>query len=155
VAQTPLERRAAAARVGSGEWERELLYATRDALPLCRASRERRALASLVATLQQYLRAARAGKTYVELADLYRVASTQVVGPGDARAYAEKLGANRVPLLLGELAIDPRAKDVPPPTELGPRAIHGAHSLLCLPAGGHCEPWAGPATPSAAARATR
>src|SRR5262249_15575012 len=108
------------------------------------ARRDRRALLGLIATLQQYLRVARAGKTYVELMDLYRVASTQVVGLGDARAYAEKLGAERVPLLLGELSIDPRAKDVPVPAELRPPAIRGARSLLCLPAGERCLPWTGP-----------
>lgn len=135
----PLKRR------GPLEWDRQLLFATRDALPLATAALpDAKALGTLVATLQEYVRTAPPEQTYAEVTELYRVASAQLPLSKGARPYAEKVGAERVPVVLGEVQVAAAASELPPPADLAPPALAGARSLLCLPDGPVCWRWAGP-----------
>jgi hypothetical protein len=129
------------------EWDRQLLLATRDLLPLLAEPPEPALLAPAVATLSRYLRQAGRERSYAELTDLYRVLSAQLPLSRGARPYAEKLGARRVPILLGELELARRRPPVPPPDDLPPPTLRGPHSLLCLPQDGRCRRWAGPVVP--------
>jgi hypothetical protein len=126
------------------EWDRQLLFATRDALPLAVAQPDRKVLAQLVGTLQTYLRDAGPERSYAELTELYRAASAQLPLTAGARPYAEKLGAKRAPLVLGEVQVAAAHDDVPVPAELAVPRVYGARTLLCFPDGNLCPRWAGP-----------
>lgn len=136
------------------EAERQLLFTTRDALPLLDGAPE--LAGCMVRALQPILREEGRGRVRGELTELYRVLSAQLPlgarpkppAPGptvDARAYAEKLGAERAPVVLGELRIAAAGAASPPPADLPPPHLRGASSLLCLPEGARgCRRWAGP-----------
>jgi len=123
------------------EWDRQLLFATRDALPLAVVQPDRRALQTMVSTLQTYLRDAGPERSYAELTELYRAASAQLPVASGARPYAEKLGAKRAPLVLGEVQVAAAHDDVPVPAEFQPPRVAGARSLLCFPDGSVCRRW--------------
>jgi hypothetical protein len=128
------------------EWDRQLLFATRDAVPLLTLLADHAPLQALVETLSRYLRDAGPARSYAELTELYRVASAQLPVAG-SRPYAEKVGAARAPLVLGEVQVGLAHTDLPPPRELIPPVLAGPGSLLCLPAGESCRRWAGPEAP--------
>jgi len=109
----------------SVNWQRALLVVARDALPGLVENDDQPNLATLVDTLKRHLVDGGRGPVDEELTTLYRAASAHL--KTGARAYAETVGADRRPILLGDVLIG-RKYDVPPPQidlssaldELGP-----------------------------------
>jgi hypothetical protein len=116
------EKRRAARSVN---WQRALLVVARDALPGLVENDDQVNLATLVDTLKRHLVDGGRGPVDEELTTLYRAASAHL--KAGARAYAETVGAERRPILLGDVLIG-RKYDVPAPQidlssaldELGP-----------------------------------
>jgi hypothetical protein len=87
----------------SADWQRALLVVARDALTALVDSDDQADLATLVATLKRHLDAAGRGPVDDELTTLYRAASAHLKsGP---RAYAETVGAQHRPILLGDILV--------------------------------------------------
>ncbi len=87
----------------SADWQRALMVVARDALTALVDSDDQADLATLVATLKRHLDAAGRGPVDDELTTLYRAASAHLKsGP---RAYAETVGAQRRPILLGDILV--------------------------------------------------
>jgi len=107
----------------SANWQRAMLVVARDALPALVANQDQGGLQSLVTTLQHHLVNAGRGPVDEELTTVYRAASAHM--EEGARSYAERIGDERRPILLGEIAVD-RAYQVPVPesdvraAEVGP-----------------------------------
>jgi hypothetical protein len=100
----------------SADWQRALLVVARDALTALVDADDQADLATLVATLKRHLDEAGRGPVDDELTTLYRAASAHL--KTGARAYAETVGAERRPILLGDIRVD-RSYDVrPPPVDL-------------------------------------
>jgi hypothetical protein len=116
----------------SADWQEALLVVARDALPALVDANDQADLATLVATLKAHLDEAGRGPVDDELTTLYRAASAHLEsGP---RAYAETVGAERRPILLGEIQVD-RSYDVRPPAiDLTP-ALEEAGPLVFVPVG--------------------
>ena len=93
-------------------WQRALLVVARDALPGLVENDDQANLATLVETLKRHLGDGGRGPVDEELTTLYRAASAHL--KSGARAYAETVGAERRPILLGDVLIG-RKYDVPPP----------------------------------------
>jgi hypothetical protein len=112
------EKRSAAR---SANWQRALLVVARDALPALVDGHDQVNLATLVATLKHHLDDGGRGPADEELTTLYRAASAHLKeGP---RAYAETVGAERRPILLGDVMIG-RHYDVPlPEVEVAPEDV--------------------------------
>jgi len=96
----------------SVNWQRALLVVARDALPGLVENDDQANLATLVDTLKRHLGDGGRGPVDEELTTLYRAASAHL--KSGARAYAETVGAERRPILLGDVLIG-RKYDVPPP----------------------------------------
>ena len=103
------EKRRAARSVN---WQRALLVVARDALPGLVENDDQPNLATLVDTLKRHLVDGGRGPVDEELTTLYRAASAHL--KAGARAYAETVGAERRPILLGDVLIG-RKYNVPPP----------------------------------------
>jgi hypothetical protein len=103
------EKRRAARSVN---WQRALLVVARDALPALVDNDDQPNLATLVDTLKRHLGDGGRGPVDEELTTLYRAASAHL--KTGARAYAETVGAERLPILLGDVLIG-RKYDVPAP----------------------------------------
>jgi hypothetical protein len=100
----------------SADWQQALLVVARDALTALVDADDQADLATLVATLKRHLDEAGRGPVDEELTTLYRAASAHL--KTGARAYAETVGAERRPILLGDIRVD-RTYDVqPPPVDL-------------------------------------
>jgi hypothetical protein len=99
-------------RVRSANWQRALLVVARDALPALVEHDDQPDLSTLVQTLQRHLNEAGRGPVDEELTTLYRAASAHL--KSGARAYAETVGAERRPILLGDVLIG-RKYAVPAP----------------------------------------
>ena len=91
-------------------WQRALLVVARDALPALVENDDQANLATLVDTLKRHLGDGGRGPVDEELTTLYRAASAHL--KTGARAYAETVGADRRPILLGDVLIG-RKYDVP------------------------------------------
>src|SRR5205085_1194851 len=107
----------------SANWQRALLVVARDALPPLVERDDQPNLAILVKSLQKHLGNAGRGPVDDELTTLYRAASAHL--KNGARAYAETVGAERRPILLGDVVIERKyAVPVPEvrmvPHEVGP-----------------------------------
>jgi hypothetical protein len=87
----------------SADWQRALLVVARDALTALVDSDDQADLATLVGTLKRHLDAAGRGPVDDELTTLYRAASAHL--KSGARAYAETVGAERRPILLGDILV--------------------------------------------------
>ncbi len=96
----------------SADWQRALLVVARDSLTALVDADDQADLAILVATLKRHLDEAGRGPVDDELTTLYRAASAHL--KAGARAYAETVGAERRPILLGDIRVD-RTYDVRPP----------------------------------------
>ncbi len=96
----------------SADWQQALLVVARDALTALVDADDQVDLATLVATLKRHLDEAGRGPVDDELTTLYRAASAHL--ETGARAYAETVGAERRPILLGDIRVD-RTYDVQPP----------------------------------------
>jgi len=96
----------------SVNWQRALLVVARDALPGLVENDDQINLATLVDTLKRHLGDGGRGPVDEELTTLYRAASAHL--KSGARAYAETVGADRRPILLGDVLIG-RKYDVPLP----------------------------------------
>src|SRR3569833_3713809 len=96
----------------SVDWQRALLVVARDALPALVDNDDQTDLATLVATLKRHLDDAGRGPVDEELTTLYRAASAHL--KTGARAYAATVGAERRPILLGDIRGD-RTYDVQAP----------------------------------------
>ncbi|HXU63031.1 MAG TPA: hypothetical protein VN962_15090 [Polyangia bacterium] len=96
----------------SADWQQALLVVARDALTALVDADDQADLATLVATLKRHLDEAGRGPVDEELTTLYRAASAHL--KTGARAYAETVGAERRPILLGDIRVD-RTYDVEPP----------------------------------------
>ena len=104
----------------------------RDALTALVDADDQADLATLVATLKRHLDEAGRGPVDEELTTLYRAASAHL--KTGARAYAETVGADRRPILLGDIRVD-RTYDVhPPPIDLS-GVLQEAGTLLFMPQG--------------------
>ena len=101
-------------------WQRALLVVARDALPALVENDDQPNLATLVDTLKRHLGDGGRGPVDEELTTLYRAASAHL--KTGARAYAETVGADRRPILLGDVLIG-RKYDVPAPLR---RSVVGA-----------------------------
>ena len=114
----------------SVDWQRALLVVARDALTALVDNDDQADLATLVATLKRHLDDAGRGPVDEELTTLYRAASAHLkTGP---RAYAETVGSERRPILLGDILIG-RTYDVQPPAvDLRP-ALQEADPLVFVP----------------------
>jgi len=96
----------------SVNWQRALLVVARDALPGLVENDDQANLATLVDTLKRHLVDGGRGPVDEELTTLYRAASAHL--KTGARAYAETVGSDRRPILLGDVLIG-RKYDVPVP----------------------------------------
>ena len=96
----------------SADWQRALLVVARDALTALVDSDDQADLATLVATLKRHLDEAGRGPVDEELTTLYRAASAHL--KTGARAYAETVGTDKRPILLGDIRVD-RTYDVQVP----------------------------------------
>jgi hypothetical protein len=96
----------------SVNWQRALLVVARDALPGLVENDDQANLATLVDTLKRHLVDGGRGPVDEELTTLYRAASAHL--KSGARAYAETVGAERRPILLGDVLIG-RKYAVPAP----------------------------------------
>jgi hypothetical protein len=101
----------------SVNWQRALLVVARDALPALVENDDQANLNTLVTTLKRHLGDAGRGPVDEELTTLYRAASAHLkTGP---RAYAETVGADRRPILLGDVLIGRKYDVRAPRIELG------------------------------------
>lgn len=96
----------------SADWQQALLVVARDALTALVDADDQADLTTLVATLKRHLDEAGRGPVDDELTTLYRAASAHL--KTGARAYAETVGAERRPILLGDIRVD-RSYDVEAP----------------------------------------
>ncbi len=96
----------------SADWQQALLVVARDALSALVEADDQADLATLVGTLKRHLDEAGRGPVDDQLTTLYRAASAHL--KTGARAYAETVGTNRRPILLGDILVD-RTYDVQPP----------------------------------------
>ncbi|HEY6476890.1 MAG TPA: hypothetical protein VI456_09940 [Polyangia bacterium] len=114
----------------STDWQRALLVVARDALPALVENDDQADLATLVATLKRHLDEAGRGPVDEELTTLYRAASAHLKsGP---RAYAETVGAERRPILLGDIMIGRSYEVRAPVIDLTP-ALEEAGPLVFVP----------------------
>jgi hypothetical protein len=125
------EKRRAARSVN---WQRALLVVARDALPALVENDDQPNLATLVETLKRHLGDAGRGPVDEELTTLYRAASAHL--KSGARAYAETVGADRRPILLGDVLIG-RKYEVPAPRVDLSSAIDEVGTLLFVPRRGN------------------
>jgi len=125
------EKRRAARSVN---WQRALLVVARDALPALVENDDQANLATLVDTLKRHLGDAGRGPVDEELTTLYRAASAHL--KSGARAYAETIGADRRPILLGDVLIG-RKYDVPAPAIDLSSAIDEIGTLVFVPRRGN------------------
>ncbi|HVY41116.1 MAG TPA: hypothetical protein VHM31_24435 [Polyangia bacterium] len=116
----------------SADWQRALLVVARDALTALVDADDQPDLATLVATLKRHLDEAGRGPVDDELTTLYRAASAHL--KAGARAYAETVGAERRPILLGDIRVD-RTYDVQPPHVDLTGVLQEAGTLLFVPRG--------------------
>jgi hypothetical protein len=87
----------------SVNWQRALLVVARDALPALVENDDQANLSTLVETLKRHLVDAGRGPVDEELTTLYRAASAHL--KTGARAYAQTVGSERRPILLGDVLI--------------------------------------------------
>ncbi|HVT09739.1 MAG TPA: hypothetical protein VHO67_19895 [Polyangia bacterium] len=116
----------------SADWQRALLVVARDALTALVDADDQADLATLVATLKRHLDEAGRGPVDDELTTLYRAASAHL--KTGARAYAETVGAERRPILLGDIRVD-RTYDVEPPHVDLTGMLQEVGTLLFVPRG--------------------
>ncbi|MFL5304948.1 MAG: hypothetical protein ACJ8F1_07025 [Polyangia bacterium] len=114
----------------SADWQRALLVVARDALTALVDADDQADLATLVATLKRHLDEAGRGPVDDELTTLYRAASAHL--KTGARAYAETVGAERRPILLGDIRVD-RTYDVQAPRVDLTGVLQEAGTLLFVP----------------------
>jgi hypothetical protein len=119
-------------RTRSLSWQRAMLVVARDALPALVDNDDQANLKILVDRLQRHLDAHGRGPVDAELTTIYRAASAHL--REGARGYAERVGAGKRPILLGDIAVQ-RQYDVPPPAVT--LAAAGPGSLLWVPATGN------------------
>jgi hypothetical protein len=125
------EKRRAARSVN---WQRALLVVARDALPALVDNDDQANLATLVDTLKRHLGDAGRGPVDEELTTLYRAASAHL--KTGARAYAETVGAERRPILLGDVLIG-RKYNVPAPAVDLSSAIDEIGTMVFVPRRGN------------------
>jgi hypothetical protein len=125
------EKRRAARSVN---WQRALLVVARDALPGLVENDDQANLATLVDTLKRHLGDGGRGPVDEELTTLYRAASAHL--KSGARAYAETIGAERRPILLGDVLIG-RKYNVPPPVVDLSSAIDEMGTMVFVPRRGN------------------
>ena len=125
------EKRRAARSVN---WQRALLVVARDALPGLVENDDQPNLATLVDTLKRHLGDGGRGPVDEELTTLYRAASAHL--KSGARAYAETVGTERRPILLGDVLIG-RKYDVPPPLIDLSAALDEVGTLVFVPRRGN------------------
>ena len=130
-ATAPGRRRRAARSVN---WQRALLVVARDALPALVENDDQPNLATLVDTLKRHLGDGGRGPVDEELTTLYRAASAHL--KTGARAYAETVGAERRPILLGDVLIG-RKYDVPAPLIDLSAALDEVGTLVFVPRRGN------------------
>jgi len=118
----------------SMNWQRALLVVARDALPALVENDDQANLATLVDTLKRHLGDGGRGPVDEELTTLYRAASAHL--KTGARAYAETVGADRRPILLGDVLIG-RKYEVPPPHVDLSSAIEEIGTLVFVPRRGN------------------
>ena len=118
----------------SVNWQRALLVVARDALPALVENDDQPNLATLVDTLKRHLGDAGRGPVDEELTTLYRAASAHL--KSGARAYAETVGADRRPILLGDVLIG-RKYEVPAPFVDLSSAIDEMGMLVFVPRRGN------------------
>jgi hypothetical protein len=100
----------------SVNWQRALLVVARDALPALVDSDDQADLGTLVDTLKRHLGDGGRGPVDEELTTLYRAASAHLKsGP---RAYAETVGAQRRPILLGDVLVGRKYEVTAPEVDL-------------------------------------
>jgi len=125
------EKRRAARSVN---WQRALMVVARDALPALVENDDQANLATLVDTLKRHLGDGNHGTGDEELTTLYRAASAHL--KTGARAYAETIGAERRPILLGDVLIG-RRYNVPPPKVDLSSALDEVGPLVFVPRRGN------------------
>jgi len=118
----------------SVNWQRALLVVARDALPGLVENDDQANLATLVDTLKRHLVDGGRGPVDEELTTLYRAASAHL--KTGARAYAETVGSDRRPILLGDVLIG-RKYDVPAPGIDLSRALDEIGMLVFVPRRGN------------------
>jgi hypothetical protein len=118
----------------SVNWQRALLVVARDALPALVENDDQANLATLVDTLKRHLGDGGGGPVDEELTTLYRAASAHL--KTGARAYAETIGAERRPILLGDVLIG-RKYDVPAPNIDLSAALDEVGPLVFVPRRGN------------------
>ncbi len=111
-------------------WEHALLVVARDALPPLVENDDQANLATLVDTLKRHLDDGGRGPVDEELTTLYRAASAHL--KTGARAYAETVGGNRRPILLGDVFVG-RRYDVQPPLIDLTGGLHEVGALVFVP----------------------
>jgi hypothetical protein len=119
-------------REQSLSWQRAMLIVARDALPSLVDNDDQTNLKILVDRLQQHLTAHGRGPVDAELTTVYRAASAHL--KTGARAYAERVGKTKRPLLLGEIAVERHYDVSVPRVTVTPR---GPRSLLWVPVAGN------------------
>ncbi|HEY7373646.1 MAG TPA: hypothetical protein VIF57_15905, partial [Polyangia bacterium] len=118
----------------SVNWQRALLVVARDALPGLVENDDQANLATLVDTLKRHLGEGGRGPVDEELTTLYRAASAHL--KSGARAYAETIGSERRPILLGDVLIG-RKYDVPAPAIDLSSAIDEMGTMVFVPRRGN------------------
>jgi hypothetical protein len=114
----------------SVDWQRALLVVARDALTALVDNDDQTDLVTLVATLKRHLDGSGRGPVDEELTTLYRAASAHLkTGP---RAYAETVGSERRPILLGDILVG-RSYDVRPPAVDAVSALEEVGPLVFVP----------------------
>ncbi|HXJ23947.1 MAG TPA: hypothetical protein VMT03_27385 [Polyangia bacterium] len=117
----------------SVDWQQALLVVARDAVTALVDSDDQPDLATLVATLKRHLDAAGRGPVDDELTTLYRAASAHLKsGP---RAYAETVGAEHRPILLGNILVGREYAVERPQADLG-GALEETGTLVFVPSRG-------------------
>jgi hypothetical protein len=111
-------------------WERALLVVARDALPPLVENDDQANLATLVDTLKRHLDDGGRGPVDEELTTLYRAASAHL--KTGARGYAETIGANRRPILLGDVFVG-RKYDVQAPLVDLTQGLREVGALVFVP----------------------
>jgi hypothetical protein len=149
VAGRPTDRPRDGALISSGEvdrarekrresrsvnWQRALLVVARDALPALVDADDQSNLSTLVDTLKRHLGDGGRGPVDEELTTLYRAASAHL--KSGARAYAETIGSDRRPILLGDVLVG-RSYDVRPPRVDLRSAVGEAGPLVFVPKRGN------------------
>jgi hypothetical protein len=112
-------------------WQRAMLIVARDALPALVENDDQVNLKILVDRLQRHLAAHGRGPVDAELTTVYRAASAHV--RSGARAYAQRVGGGKRPILLGDIAVERRYEVPAPSVSLAPQ---GPRSLLWVPTSG-------------------